>query len=301
MEHKLYLIDGMSIAFRMYYAMAQNNLTNKNNEPTGAIFGFANMITTFLEKLTPVNIAVCFDCKAKTFRHKLYPEYKANRTEFPDDLGVQLPYIKQFLDFIGINRVEIPGYEADDIIGTYSKDASRSGMEIFCWTNDKDFYQILDKNTNIIRNNKEKGNGNFEIIKLNDVKKIFGVEADEVVDYLALIGDSSDNIPGIKGIGKKTAIPLIEKYKTIENIYENIEKIDKPRIKKLLQEGKNNAFLSKTLVTIDKNVPIENDYTTLKRKTVNYMDLDSFFSYLGLQQLRERWLYNKNIQILIII
>ena len=288
MKDKLYLIDGMSIAFRAFYAMAQSNFANKNNEPTGAIFGFANMVTTLLERLEPQNIAVCFDCREKTFRHNLYTEYKANRTAFPEELGLQLPYIKSFLDLAGINRIEFPGYEADDIIGTYCNQCLLNGWEVYCWTTDKDFYQLLDKGINIIRNPKDRKE-DFEVIAVDDVKEIFGVCADDVIDYLALIGDASDNVPGIKGIGEKTAIPLIEQYKTIENIYENIDKIDKPRLKKMLLEGKEDAYLSKKLVTIDKNVPLEISYNKLDRKEADYLGLDDFFSKLGLRQLRERW------------
>jgi len=287
MKQKLYLVDGMSIAFRGYFAMSQSNLKNKNNEPTGAIFGFVGMLTTLLEKIDPENVAVCFDCREKTFRHKLYPEYKANRAAFPEELGQQLPYIKQFLDLIGVSRIELPGYEADDIIGTYCRECVENDWEVFCWTIDKDFYQLLNNNVNIIRSAKDKDY--FEIISNNDVKRLFGVCANDVIDYLSLIGDSSDNIPGVKGIGEKTATPLIEKYKTIENIYANIDKIDKLRVKKLLLENKESAFLSKELVTINKNVPLELNYDKLNRKEVNYVELDDFFSHLDLRQLRGRW------------
>ena len=298
MKQKLYLIDGMSIAFRAYFAMAQSNFTNKNNEPTGAVFGFASMLTNLLEKLNPKYIAICFDCKEKTFRHNLYPNYKANRAEFPEELGLQLPYIKQFLDLIGISRIELPGYEADDIIGTYCRKGFENNWEVFCWTIDKDFYQLLNENINIIRNSKEKNKNDFEVIGVNDIKNIFGVRADEVIDYLALIGDSSDNIPGVKGIGEKTAIPLIEKYKTIENIYKNINQIDKERVKNLLIEGKENAYLSKKLVTIDKNVPLEINCDNLDIKEVNYEGLYELFSHLDLKQLMGKWkiLQIKNIK-----
>jgi len=294
MDNRLYLIDGMYIAFRAYYAMSQGNFMSKSNVPTGAILGFCHMITTLLERLNPTNIAVCFDCRAKTFRSDIYVDYKANRVDFPEDLGVQLPYIKDFLDLIGVNRVELSGYEADDIIGTYSSIASGVGMEVYCWSNDKDFYQLLDNNVSILRNSRDRGGSEFDVIRFSDVKGIFGVHSDEVVDYLSLIGDASDNVPGVRGIGEKTAVPLIERYKTIENIYANIDNIDNLRIKKLLQDGKDNAFLSKRLVTIDRNVPLEKDYTSLKRRAVDYIGLEELLSSLGLRQLRERWLRNKH-------
>lgn len=302
---KLYLIDGMSVAFRAYYAMEQSGLANQDGLPTGAIFSFVNIITSFLEKLHPVNIAVAFDCRQPTFRHKLYPEYKANRREFPEDLGTQLPYIKDFLRLIGITCIEQPGYEADDIIGTLSVQAAQNGMEVYCLTSDKDFYQLLNESVSVLRISKN--TTDLELVKVGDVKGKFGVEASQVIDYLALIGDTSDNVPGVKGVGEKTAIPLLEQFGTLENIYKNIDKIEKERVKSLLVAGKDTAILSKELVTIDTAVPLgsisnedlshqaiaesnrtESSLNLLALKDTNYEELDKFFNQLNFKQLREK-------------
>jgi len=284
---KLFLIDGMGLAFRAYHAMNETRLTNKNGEPTGAIYGFANIITAFLEKEKPENIAVVFDCRQPTFRHKIYEQYKANRKEFPEDLGLQLPYIKNFLKLVGVPCLEKPGFEADDIIGTLSLNASNNKVDVYCLTSDKDFFQLLNENVFMLRN--KKNSSDFELIGKNDVKEKFGVEPHQIVDYLALIGDTSDNVPGVKGIGEKTAIPLIEQFNNIETIYNNIDKIEKERTKKLLLDSKDFAFLSKELATIKTDVELDFDYNSLVKTEPNYNELDNFFQYLGLKQLRKKW------------
>ena len=284
---KLFLIDGMSLAFRAYHAMNETRLTNKNNEPTGAVYGFVNIITSFLEKEKPENIAVAFDCRQPTFRHKIFEQYKANRKEFPEDLAVQLPYIKNFLEFLGIPCIEKPGFEADDIIGTLAANASNNEVEVYCVTSDKDFFQLLNENVFILRN--KKSSSELEVISKNDVKEKFGVEAHQVVDYLALIGDASDNVPGVKGIGEKTAIPLIEQFNDIETIYNKIDEIEKERTKKLLLESKDLAFLSKELVTIKTDVELGFEYNSLIKQETSFDELDELFQHLGFKHLREKW------------
>ncbi|HOK14334.1 MAG TPA: 5'-3' exonuclease, partial [Candidatus Kapabacteria bacterium] len=145
MNKKLYLIDGMSIVFRAYHAMKSTELRNKNGEPTGAIFGFINIITSFLEKEAPEYMTIVFDTEHPTFRNELYEEYKANRDSFPDDLVPQLLKIKKFIHLVGIEQIEVPGFEADDVIGTIAKKAAQEGYEVVCLTNDKDYYQLVDE------------------------------------------------------------------------------------------------------------------------------------------------------------
>jgi DNA polymerase-1 len=285
--NKLYLIDGMSLVFRAYFAMKDAQLSNSDGEPTGAIYGFINTITSFIEKEKPKNIAVAFDSREPTFRHKIFPEYKSNREAFPEDLAIQLPYIKKFLELIGITIIESPGFEADDIIGTLSHIASNEGWQIYCITADKDFYQLLNDNVFLLRiSNKSK---DLELIGKDDVKNKFGVEPNQVIDYLALIGDSSDFVAGVKGIGEKTAIPLIEEFGNIENIYAQIRNIAKERVQKLLLEGKESAFLSKKLVTIKLDVDLKISYKDLNRKNISQENLEQFFSELNFKSLREKW------------
>lgn len=202
---KLYLIDGMSLVFRAYHAMLKSGLKSPNGEPTGALFGFTNMITSLLEKDSPEFIAVAFDREEPTFRHQMYNEYKANRDEFPEELIPQLPKIKQFLELVGIQSIEYPHFEADDIIGTIAKRSSAENRPTVCVTSDKDYYQLVDDNIVLMKPGR-KGE-DFEIVSHAEVREKFGVLPEQVIDVLGLIGDSSDNVPGVKGIGEKTAIP----------------------------------------------------------------------------------------------
>lgn len=287
MENKIYLIDGMSLVFRAYHAMSSSNLRNKNGEPTGAIFGFVNLITSFLEKEKPEYIAIAFDTEQPTFRHQMYDKYKANRDAFPEDLAPQLLKIKKFIHLVGIHQIEIPGYEADDVIGTIAKKAANIGFHVFCVTNDKDYYQLVDDKISLLKPSR-KGD-DFEVIRRSQVFEKFGVSPDKVIDVLALIGDSSDNIPGVKGIGEKTAIPLIQKFGSLEQLYQNLEKVEKDAVKSKLISDRENAFLAKKLVTIDKNVPIELNFDDFKLSQPKYVELDEFFKELSFVQIRQKW------------
>ncbi|MFN3781239.1 MAG: 5'-3' exonuclease H3TH domain-containing protein, partial [Candidatus Kapaibacteriota bacterium] len=210
---KIYLIDGMSVVFRAYHALSRSGLKSPNtNEPTYAVFAFINILASLIEKEKPEYIAVLFDSREPTFRHQIYKEYKANRLAFPEDLVPQLQRIKDFLDAFGIKRIEIPGLEADDIIGTLAKRLSKSGWKVIFITNDKDYYQLVDENISLYKTGKNVANG-FEVVTPEVVEKKFGVPPDKVIDVLAITGDSVDNVPGVKGIGEKTAIPLIQQFK----------------------------------------------------------------------------------------
>ena len=286
--NKLYLIDGMSVVFRAYHAMQRSGLKNAKGEPTFALFAFVNILTNLLEKEKPEHIAVVFDRSEPTFRHEIYKEYKANRLAFPEDLVPQLARIKEFLDLIAIPRVEKPGFEADDIIGTFSKIASENKIVTACLTNDKDYYQLVNDYVKLYKPITKKSNG-FEIVDKQAVYEKFGVEPEQVIDVLALIGDSSDNIPGVKGIGEKTAIPLIQKYGSVENLYKHIDEIDKPAVKKKLLEGKENAMLAKFLVTIKTDVPLDEKLDDLHKGTPDFRALDKFFADAGFFTIRKHW------------
>ena len=227
---KLYLVDGMSLVFRAYHALASTDLKSPTGEPTAAVFGFVNIITSLIEKEKPERIIVVFDRKEPTFRHEKYPLYKANRDAFPEELVPQMTRIKEFLDFANIPRTEMAGYEADDIIGTLSKIASEKGGEVACITADKDFYQLVNDKVKLYKPSRTQRD-DFDIVDIEAVKKKFGVTPAQVIDVLAILGDSSDNVPGVKGIGEKTAIPLIQQYGTVENLYKHIEEINKKVVK----------------------------------------------------------------------
>lgn len=284
---KIYLIDGMSLVFRAYHAMIKSGLKNKSGEPTFAVFGFTNIITSFIENYEPEYVAVVFDRSEPTFRHDMFPEYKANRAEFPEDLVPQLAKIKELLDLLNIPKIEKAGYEADDIIGTISKMASKEGWETFCLTSDKDFYQLVDDNIKILKPGLR--GEDFSIIGREGVFDKFGVTPEQVIDVQALWGDSVDNVPGVKGIGEKTAVPLIQEFGSIENLYQNLDKIEKKSVLSKLENNKENAFLSKKLVTIMTNVPIDEDIKSCKYNNPKFKELDEFFAINGFNTIRKKW------------
>ncbi len=284
---KLYLIDGMAFVFRAYHAMRESELKSPDGMPSGAILGFVNTITYILEKEKPENVAVVFDTRQPTFRHKLFPDYKAHRDEFPEDLGPQLEKIKDFLDLTGIPRIEFPGYEADDVIGTFAKMASKEGIEVICMTSDKDYYQLVDDNISLL---KPAFRGmDFISVSYPEVEKKFGVMPGKVIDVMALMGDSSDNIPGVKGVGEKTAIPLIQEFGSVENLYENLDKIERKAVLSKLEINRDNAFLSKFLVTIKIDVPVKENLDDLKPNDPQFVELDKFFKSLGFTNIRKKW------------
>lgn len=286
---KIYLVDGMSLVFRAYHAMQRTNLRSPSGEPTFALFGFTNILTSLLEKEKPEYLAVVFDTAEPTFRHELFDDYKANRDAFPDDLAPQLPKIKELLDALNIPRIELDGYEADDIIGTISVKEAAKGNEIICLTNDKDYYQLVNDRIKIYKPSRL-SNEDFDIITIEKVFDKFGVPPEKVIDVLAIIGDSVDNVPGVKGVGEKTAIPLIQKFGSLESLYENIDAIEKESVRKKFDENKQNAFLSKELVTIDTNVPIQFNLENFAIRPPDFDKLDKFFVNVGFNTLRKRWL-----------
>ncbi len=286
---RLYLIDSMSLVFRAYYAMARSSrpLTAPNGEPTGAVFGFASILTSLLEKENVDYIACVFDTKEPTFRHKMYNQYKANRAAFPEELIPQLGRIKELIDYMGIQRIEVPGFEADDIIGTLALEGERKDVDVYCLTSDKDYYQLVDSKVRLLKPGANATE--YEVHGEEQCAAKFGVKPHQVIDVLALIGDTSDNVPGVKGVGEKTAIPLVQQYGTLENIYEHIEEITKESLKKKLIEHREMAFLSKTLVTIERNVPTDIDFHTCKMQTPDYAKLDSLFEMLNFKTMRLKW------------
>ncbi len=292
---RIYLVDGMSLVFRAYHAMQKTNLRSPSGEPTFALFGFTNILTALLEKENPEYLAVVFDTAEPTFRHDLFTDYKANRDSFPDDLAPQLPKIKELLDALNVPRIELDGFEADDIIGTISVKEAANGNEVICLTNDKDYYQLVNDNIKIYKPSRF-SNEDFDIVTTEKVFEKFGVPPEKVVDVLAIIGDSVDNVPGVKGVGEKTAIPMIQKFGNLETLYDNIDAIEKESLRKKFEENKQNAFLSKELVTINTNVPVDINLKKLELKPPDFEKLDAFFINSGFNTLRKRWQEKRAVQ-----
>ncbi|QDK46596.1 DNA polymerase I [Bdellovibrio sp. ZAP7] len=248
---KIYLIDVSSMFFRAFFAIRQ--LTSPKGMPVNAIYGFISMVTKLMKEEKPEYMVFCYDRKEPSFRHDMYVEYKAHRSEMPEDLAVQIPYIKQLADILGIPALEIPSYEADDIIGTLAKVGKKNGVEVVIVSGDKDFGQLIEDGVilyDTMKDHRYDSAGVFEK---------WGVRPDQFIDYLAIVGDTSDNIPGVKGIGEKGAIKLLEQFKHLEDIYENIDKVEGKSIKQKLIDAKEMAFLSKKLVTIATEIPIDHN------------------------------------------
>ncbi len=268
--------------------MSRTGLSSPNGEPTGAVYGFANILGTLLSKEKPDYICVCFDTASPTFRHDMYDLYKANRPEFPEDLVPQLARIKALITLLGIKQIEMPGFEADDIIGTLSKHASDKGIDVYCVTSDKDYYQLVNDHVRIYK--PAKTPGEYDIVHYDGVKEKFGVAPEQVIDVLALMGDSSDNIPGVKGVGEKTAIPLIQEYGNVQGVYDNLDAITRKAVHKKLSENKEMAFLSRELVTIDTDVPVGIEVDNLHQEEFVHQDVIDLFDELGFRQtLRNRF------------
>lgn len=253
---KILILDSNSIINRAFYGI--RTLNAPDGTPTNAIYGFLNILMKLISDHKPDSILAAFDLKSPTFRHKLYSEYKANRHGMPDELAVQLPVMKDILSYMNIPILELEGYEADDIIGTVSRMCAEKSYECFIATGDRDDLQLAGGGTTVILTSAKQGQSVTELYDDGAVFEKYGVNPIEFIDMKALMGDSSDNIPGVKGIGEKTASKLISQFGNIENMYENIDTANvSEKIKNNLIIEKETAFLSKTLATIDKYVPID--------------------------------------------
>ncbi|ERJ11519.1 DNA polymerase I [Haloplasma contractile] len=289
---KMILIDGNSLLFRAYYATAYSGNLMKSSKGlhTNAIFGFANMMNSLVDNNEFSHILVAFDAGKTTFRHKDYKEYKGGRKPTPNELLEQMPVARQLLDALNIKCYELENYEADDIIGTMSKMAEEQGFdEVEIITGDKDLLQLVSDKTHV--NITKKGLSDIETYTIKYLKEKMGVTPDQVTDLKGLMGDSSDNIPGIKGVGEKTALKLLNKYKTVENIVENAEEI-KGKLGEKVVAGKDIARLSKQLATIKKDTPIEISIEDLEHKKFDYETLKEFYEYLDFHSFIKRLAVN---------
>ena len=282
MPPTLYLIDGHALAYRMYFALtavggSQRWQTSKG-EPTAGIYGFARELLRIIEQEKPEYLAVAFDV-GKTFRDEIFPEYKGTRDKMPDDLRPQIKRIREMVDAFNIPRLELEGYEADDVLGSVARIAAEQGLGVKIVTGDRDLLQLVNKRTSVYLAGDDK-----TFIKDEDVTQKLGVPPKQVVDYKALVGDKSDNIPGVAGVGEKTAIALLEKYKTLDGIYKNIDKIE-PRWKTKLEANKENAYLSYTLAQIKTDLNIKLDLEHAKAQDLNVPAIEAFFKEMEFRTL----------------
>ncbi|WP_071126567.1 DNA polymerase I [Peptoniphilus lacydonensis] len=273
MENKFLIIDGSSLFFRAFYALPL--LKTKRGLYTNAIYGFVMMVENAIEKINPTHVAVCFDMKGKTFRSDIYKDYKGTRQKTPNELEQQWPLVRDILNYMNIKILESPVYEADDIAGTLAKIASEENFETYLLTGDKDYFQLVDENTKVLLT--RKGITEMDIVTIESLKEDYEIEPKQFIELKALMGDSSDNIPGIYGIGEKTGLKIIKEFKNIENLYDNIEDISGKKLKEKLIDGKMSAFMSKKLGTIVRDVPIDESLDDFKKTPYDYEKLSQMY------------------------
>lgn len=282
----LMIIDGNSIINRAYYGIRP--LSTKDGIPTNGIFGFMNILLKHLEQVNPRYLLVAFDLKAPTFRHKEYSEYKAQRKGMPDDLAAQMPHLKELLAAMNVKMLSVEGYEADDIIGTVAARCEKEGVRCVIVTGDKDDLQLVTDKTHVLLTISRMGQTEVSDMDYDAFYDKYHVTPKEFIDVKALMGDASDNIPGVAGIGEKTAFNLIENFHSLEGVYENIDSdIIKKAMRQKLIDGKENAYLSRRLATIVCDVPLELDFEEAVRKP--YSDkLASKLNELELKKIADR-------------
>ena len=275
----IYLIDGSGYIHRAYHAV--RHLSTSQGLPTNATFGFTNMLLKLLSEHNPEYVAMTFDTKGPTFRHEIYDAYKANRPAMPEDLAAQIPYIKQVVEGMNIPSMELQGYEADDIIGTLALAADKKGFSVVMVTGDKDFRQLVSARTSIWDPMKDR------TIDYASLKKDFGLEPSQLVDVMALSGDASDNIPGVPGVGEKTALQLIKTFGSMEALFQNLEKVTKKKVRENLTSFQHQAVLSRRLVAINTQVPLSAEPSSFKVSAPNRERLAGLFKVLEFRRLQE--------------
>ena len=286
MAIKLFLLDAFALVFRAYYALIRNPRITSKGRNTNAQFGFTNTIIELIKNQNPTHMAVCFDTHAPTERHTDFADYKANRQETPEDILSAVPDIKRIIEGLNIPVIAIDGYEADDVIGALAKMAEKEGYEVYMVTPDKDYGQLVSENIKIYKPPYQ--GGKFEIMGPKEVCEKWDIDnVDQVIDMLGLMGDAVDNIPGIKGVGEKTAAKLLKEYGTLENILDNAENI-KGKLGEKIMEGKEMAIMSKKLATIILNVPVEFHEENFLIKEMNKPALKEIFEELEFKTLGKR-------------
>lgn len=282
---KILLIDGSSLIFRAFYAI--RNLSTREGIPTGAVYGFINMYNAALEKIEPDYVLVAFDNAGPTIRTKEFAEYKGTRQKTPDELLTQFGMVKDLLDSYNVKHIALDDYEADDIIGTLSHEATKRGIESFMLTGDRDYFQLVTETANVLYT--KKGISTLEIYDLDKVEDQYNLTPEKLIEVKGLMGDTSDNIPGVPGVGEKTAIKLVKEYGDIESIYENIDNIKGKVLSQNLRENKAQAFMSRKLGTIYTDVKLDFDIEDLKLVEPNRNELYEKYKVLEFGKLTQEF------------
>ena len=279
-KKKIYVVDGSSFIYRAYHALPE--LITAKGQPTNAIYGFTTMMLKLIEDEQPEYIAVAMDARRPTWRDEIYPEYKANRPPMPEDLVQQLPYFTQILEALGVPFLHQEGYEADDLIATLVREARERGFAAVIISGDKDLMSLVGDS--VVMNDTLKG----KIYTVPEVEKKFGLSGEQLLDLLALAGDKSDNVPGIKGVGPKTALSLLQEYGSLDNLLEHADQIKKKGWRDKILAGLDDARLSRILVTLDDQVPLETKLEDLSRGEMNYPRLQDLFQELEFYRLAKK-------------
>ncbi len=274
----LYLVDGSALMYRAFYAFIRNPLINSKGEDTSASYGVIHSLHKILKEEKPDFVGVIFDTKNPTFRHEMYDEYKATRSKMPSEMAAQIPRIHEAIKALNVIDYELTGFEADDIMGTLADMGVAEGLDVFMVTSDKDMFQIINDNVRMYL--PQKSSLPPVIMDREGVKKKIGVYPEQVIEYMAMVGDSSDNVPGIPGVGPKTALKLLEQFGNLKNVLENYEDIKAKGVRKKVSENIDTALLSKKLVTIDRNVPISISIEDMEAKAPNLEECKSLFTEL---------------------
>ena len=276
-QKPLYLIDGSSYIFRAYYGV-KTELSTSKGFPTNAIYAFANMLLKFLREREPQFLAIVFDSKGEVFRNDIYPDYKANRDEAPESLKLQFPKIFELVRAFSIPTLKMDRYEADDIMGTIAKINDERESEVVLVTGDKDFCQLVSKNVTLLDTMRNR------VVGVREVRSRYGIVPEQMVDFLALVGDKVDNVPGVSGIGEKTASTLISDYGSLDGVYRNLAAL-KPGVAKKLELQKDEAYLSRKLVTIKTDVEVKTEIDNFKYDGYSVESLGKIFSELEFEKL----------------
>lgn len=293
--NKLLLIDGNSIINRAFYGiMGSKMLMTEDGTYTNAVYGFLSILFKELDDIKPEYLVVAFDLKAPTHRHKMYDKYKANRHGMPEELAMQMPILKETLKAMNVCIIEKEGYEADDILGTLAKWGQKEELEVTVLTGDRDSFQLIDKNIKVRIPRTKMGKTETEDYTVGKIEEEYGLEPLDLIEVKGLMGDTSDNIPGVPGVGEKTALNLIKQYKSIDEVYNHIDE-QKGKLKEKLSENKDLAYLSRTLGTIDINAPIEKDLGAFQVEEWNKPEVLEIFKKLKFNRFIDRFALQENI------
>lgn len=284
MKNKLVLIDGNSIAYRAFFALPL--LNNDKGVYTNAVYGFTTMLLKIIENESPTHMLVAFDAGKTTFRHKTYTEYKGGRQKTPSELSEQFPVIREMLDAFNIKRFEIENYEADDIIGTVAGMASKEDWDVKIYSGDKDLLQLVSDKVHVALT--RKGITDIDTYDPAFLNEKYGITPEQIIDMKALMGDNSDNIPGVPGVGEKTALKLLKEYSTLEGVYDSIDRVSGKKLKEKLEDNKDKAMMSKELVTIFKETPLSIGISDMVYEGFKTEAVSEFFRDLGFKTLLDR-------------